>query len=225
MNEDVKEFIEQHIKLIENNEWKEVYNEIDAYNSLPASSVGEFTSTMLEVGINPLEYLDSVPGYYLFDSSVGGRFVIPGYIMHIDIYAFYKCRHLTSIIIPDSVTSMGDCAFYGCSSLTNITIPGGVKWIDDYAFRECNSLTNIVIPDSVISIGSQAFCNCINLTNVTIGNSVTSIGNDVFYGCKKLKDIYYNGTKEQWENIKKNKNWTPKYGGKHIHCSDGIIKI
>ena len=75
--------------------------------------------------------------------------------------AFYKCKSLTSVTIPDSVTTIGWGAFWGCSSLTSITIPDSVTKIEDYAFSGCSSLTSITIPDSVTWIGSSAFYGCI----------------------------------------------------------------
>ena len=44
-------------------------------------------------------------------------------------YAFWKCKSLISITIPNSITKIGEGAFYKCSSLTNITIPNSVTII------------------------------------------------------------------------------------------------
>ena len=57
--------------------------------------------------------------------------------------AFYNCRSLTSITIPDNVTSIGYEAFSNCSGLTSITIPDGVTSIGEWAFSGCSSLTSV----------------------------------------------------------------------------------
>lgn len=72
-------------------------------------------------------------------------------------YAFYECRNLKEITIPNGVTEIGEYAFRGCKSLESITIPDGVTTIGDYAFSYCDNLTSITIPDSVTSIGKYAF--------------------------------------------------------------------
>lgn len=129
----------------------------------------------------------------------------------------------TSYSIPDSVTSIGEGAFGYCNSLTNIKIPNSVISIGEGAFLECSNLTEVTIPDSVISIGDSAFFACSSLTNATIGNNVSSIGEYAFCGCDSLEclvigngvtsishgafsvygltDVYYTGTKAQWNSI------------------------
>ena len=53
--------------------------------------------------------------------------------------AFYNCRELTSIVIPDSVTQIGADVFSGCSNLCSITLPfigsrAGVTEKDTYQY-------------------------------------------------------------------------------------------
>ncbi len=139
-------------------------------------------------------------------------------------YAFRDCTSLRNVTLPDSLTAIGSSAFYNCTSLNYIDIPDGVMFIDQNAFGTCTSLQSIQIPDSVTEIGSYAFSHCLSLKSViipknvqnisyytfndctllesvVIPDGVNTIGNNAFYGCTSLKDVYYGGSKAEWDKI------------------------
>ena len=112
-----------------------------------------------------------------------------GNITVVGDWAFYGCKSLTSITIPDSVTRIGEYAFRDCSNLKSITIPDSVTEVGYGSFLDCSSLTNVTIPNSVTTIGVSAFEGCSSLTSITIPDSVTEIGYCAFWGCSSLTSI------------------------------------
>ena len=97
--------------------------------------------------------------------------------------------YVEEYVIEDGTKVIGDNAFFGCKSLTSITIPNSVTSIGNSAFWCCESLTSITIHNSVTSIGGNAFFRCESLTSITIPNSVTSIGDGIVCGCKELQNV------------------------------------
>ena len=169
---------------------------------------------------------------------------IPNSVTSIGDNVFYGCTGLTSVTIPSSVTSIGPGAFLNCTGLTSVTIPNSVTSIGERTFSFCTGLTSVAIPDSVTSIGESAFVACRSLTSVTIPNGVTSIGDHAFAGCtgltsvtipdsvtsigvyafgydgENLQDIYYGGTKAQWNAIKiDKKNYSLKNATIHYNST------
>ena len=87
---------------------------------------------------------------------------------------------IPAIIEERPVTSIEKRAFFYCKSLTSITIPDSVTSIGDRAFRYCKSLTNVTIGNGVTSIGGVAFENCTNLTTVNFLGDAPKIGANAF---------------------------------------------
>ena len=180
----------------------------------------DFCNSLTNITIpNSVTSIDNYAFSYCYSLK---NITIPNSVTSIGWNTFEHCSSLTNITIPNSVTSIGDSAFRYCYSLKNITIPNSVTSIGWSTFEHCSSLTNITIPNSVTSIDNYAFKNCTNLKSITIPNSVTSINYSVFSGCTSLKDIYYEGTKSQWEKLDINldDNITIHYGKKDNTSSD-----
>lgn len=69
------------------------------------------------------------------------------------------------------------------------------------------SLASVVISRGLMEIGDNAFRGCESLTSVNIPEEVTEIGDGAFEGCTALAEIRFEGTREQWEAIKKGDAW------------------
>jgi hypothetical protein len=82
-------------------------------------------------------------------------------------------------------------------------VPEGVTSISNYAFAGCGNLERVIIPEGVETIGDCAFEGCDSLLTVTIPTSVTDIHSFAFFECSGLTDVYYAGTQEQWNIIRK----------------------
>lgn len=75
----------------------------------------------------------------------------------IDFAAFYRCKSLKSIVIPNTVTTMGNSAFSECDRLESVSLSTNLKRIEYGSFEKCTSLTTITNFENIEYIGSQVF--------------------------------------------------------------------
>ena len=160
--------------------------------------------------------------------------IIPDSVTTISPGAFWSCSSLESVIIPESVTSIGEYAFSYCPKLTNISVDENNQYYsnDSYGVLYNKNKTTVIqypggitktsyaIPDGVTTIGSRGFAYNASLRSITIPDSVVTIEDMAFDECTNLKDVYYDGVKEQWNKISIDSYYNEYLTGANIHYKD-----
>lgn len=137
MNNEIKQLIEQHINLIDDNLFEELLLNTNLYDYQRRGIVKVF----LEAGIDFLKYMKTLPPM----PAELTNFVIPETIEKISANAFERSS-LTNIVIPKSVKIIERMAFSGCNNLQNIYIPSSVVKIQEFVFSSCPNLTIHIEP-------------------------------------------------------------------------------
>ena len=119
------DFISKTSQLINENKWDELYNAL--YMEYYPIIICKFTNIILDSGINPLNYLNYIPRYYLGGDQKLDHFIVPEGIVKIKESAFDTCRNLKKLILPNSLTTIESSAFYYCNNLEEILYNGTVK--------------------------------------------------------------------------------------------------
>lgn len=170
----------------------------------------------------------------LFESSQGNAFHIPASVEQIGNRAFaytqikalpemlglkriggeafYGCKNLKKLTIPETVEYIGGGAFYGCSNIWSLTYNAinaeCVSFMEPNASLEKivigdkvrrlprgifsgREFTEVALPACLERIDDSAFYGCKNLTTINISDSIRYIGDNAFYGCSSLKNIHW----------------------------------
>lgn len=97
-------------------------------------------------------------------------------------------RAITKVALPDTIESIGEFAFFKCKSLTEVNIPESLTEISK-GMLDITGLKSIVIGGNVKKIGGVAFWGCRELKNAKLCEGVCEIDVAAFYYCTELETI------------------------------------
>ena len=143
MTTGVKNFIEEHIELIESENFKKLDDKASIQTSDDGYSKGELYEVLLRAGINPLPYLPLVPFGFLRNTALEGSFTVPGNCIDVISRAFYNCN-LSEIIFEEGVMSIGALACARSEKLEKVYIPSTVLNLGNNIFVGCNNMREVI---------------------------------------------------------------------------------
>ena len=92
-----------------------------------------------------------------------------------------------------------------------------------YAFGHYKeSILSAEVGEGITAFGQDVFYDCYKMTNIKLPSSLRSIDNEVFENVDSLTDVYYNGTRTEWNSISIHSE-NEGLANAVIHCTDGVI--
>lgn len=120
--------------------------------------------------------------------------------------------------VPESVVYNGK--IYDVVGLGTLTEYGYMN-ID--SVFESSALTSLTLGEGITNIQGLGYSSF--LTDVTISKSTQIIDRYAFISCYSLKNIYFDGTFEEWNAICKDSTWNFNCNTITVHCSDKVFTV
>lgn len=111
-------------------------------------------------------------------------------------------KKIRRVVVENGVTSVGDCAFMDCTELRELQLADTVEFLGVYSFRGCTALTSVKLPKGLRVICAKAFRACTSLERIELPVTLTNIDMRAFSKDEALRKVIYEGTFEQWKQIK-----------------------
>lgn len=156
-----------------------------------------------EQACRELDYMPVVPYIYLkvfvdtapwrnYRSEIKCVEIAEG-IIGIGEYAFWDCRNLSSVWLPDTIETIEAYAFKDCNRLTINRLPSNLTYIGERAFSGNKALKNVTLSEDLTYIGPGAFEGCTNmsLSSKYLPKRLSTIGYNAFGGCWNLRQIVF----------------------------------
>lgn len=177
-------------------------------------------------------------------------FAIPAGVETVCENAFYNATNLVMIEVGADVQTIESGAFNGCTKLIEIKnlsaleIEAGARNNGNIANNTDKKLTNVYTAEDgkskiqifddmqstlvFVSGDVKMFMGCgkaSETANVKIDTSIISeIAAGAFAG-SVMNEITFTGTKDEWDALKKGKNWNGGIEAYTVHCTDGDVVV
>ena len=125
---------------------------------------------LTKIGKRAFKDCTGLNGTIVFPANIE---TIYGDINYSDRGAFRNCINLQGLDFSacKNLTFMPEYAFYGCKALSEVKLPENIDVIGINTFEDCIALQNITLPANLTSIKANAFKGCTNLTSVVFKNT------------------------------------------------------
>lgn len=152
--------------------------------------------------------------------------IVSDSVTYISLCVFYGCNNLRNVILPNSIAYIDRNVFDNTAIYENpdnwhngalyvgnyivatdslsisgeYSVKNGTLGIAGGTFGGCDNLIGFDMQDSLVFIGTQAFWNCRNLKYIIVPDTFEYLWG-IDFQHSNLSEVYYAGTKEQWNNI------------------------
>ncbi len=215
MTDKIKQFIENHVDLIEECDFDTLYDQLSRYY-YTLEEIDQVTKSLHSVEIYPEAYLTKLPTNYIDTKDLDkyldqhteilnlllGRSqekhravtIAKAYKLKIDTQSKYNRENPIPFIYNKSTS---DSYQYVKDYITEVIVDDAVVNIPNGRFADSYLLKKITFGKKCTMIGPSAFENCNSLEEIILPDYVKLIGESAFANCKKLRKIKFSANQEE----------------------------
>ncbi|MBQ7499468.1 MAG: S-layer homology domain-containing protein [Clostridia bacterium] len=136
---------------------------------------------------------------FVFDDPA--VFVVPDAVTELDTAAFRRATSLRSLTLSEGIKTVYDFQFETNGKLEYLNLKGAER-IEFFAFAGCTSLKYVDLPVNLKSLCLEMF-NGLKVRSLYIPRSLESFNYFQYSYFQTISDIFYPGTEEEWDRVKK----------------------